>query len=110
MSLPYLKKIDNSDSEPSAYSFIHPSAIPYDRPALRLANRLRWDRLNIVPELQRLFCYYRNTCSIADKTQGAERPNHAETYDEIGKILAQMWSINQLTEVKQLNYYSRDQT
>jgi hypothetical protein len=52
MSLPYLKKIDNSDSEPSAYSFIHPSAILYDRPALRLANRLRWDRLNIVPELQ----------------------------------------------------------
>jgi hypothetical protein len=107
MSLPYLKKIDNSDSEPSAYSFIHPSAILYDRPALRLANRLRWDRLNIVPELQRLFCYYRNTCSIADKIQGFERPNYDETYDEIGKILAQMWSIDQLTEVKQLNYYSR---
>lgn len=107
MSLPYLKKIDNSDSEPSAYSFIHPSAIPYDRPTLRLANRLRWDRLNIVPELQRLFCYYRNTCSIADKIQEFERPNSTETYDEIGKILAQMWSIDQLTEVKQLNYYSR---
>jgi hypothetical protein len=98
MSLPYLKKIDNSDSEPSAYSFIHPSAIPYEQPALRLANRLRWNRL---------FCYYRNTCSIADKIQGFERPNSTETYDEIGKILAQMWSLNQLTEVKQLNYYSR---
>jgi len=109
MSLPYLNKIDNSDSEPSVYSFIHPSAIPYDRLALRLANRLRWDRLNIGPELQRLFRYYRNTCSIADKTQGFERPNFAEAYDEIGKILAQMWSIDQLTEVKQLNYYSRGQ-
>jgi hypothetical protein len=107
MSLPYLKKIDNSDSEPSAYSFIHPSAIPYERPALRLANRLRWDRLNIVPELQRLFCYYRNTCSIADKIQVFERPNSAETYEEIGKLLAQMWSIDRLNEVKQLNYYSR---
>jgi hypothetical protein len=48
-----------------------------------------------------------NTCSIADKTQGFERPNYAETYDEIGKILAQMWSIDRLNEVKQLNYYSR---
>lgn len=107
MSLPYLKKIDNSNSEPSSYSFIHPSAIPYHRPALRLANRLRWDRLNIAPDLDRLFRYYRNTCYIADKTQGFERPNFAETYNEIGKILAQMWSIDQLTEVKQLNYYSR---
>jgi len=48
-----------------------------------------------------------NTCSIADKTPGFERPNYAETYDEIGKILAQMWSIDRLNEVKQLNYYSR---
>ena len=81
MSLPYLKKIDNSDSEPSAYSFIHPSAIPYERLALRLANRLPWDRVNIAPELQRLFCYYRNTCSIANKAQGFERPNSHETYE-----------------------------
>ncbi|MEG5175572.1 hypothetical protein [Microcoleus sp. B3-D7] len=107
MSLPYLKKIDNSGSELSSYSLIHPSALPYDRPALRLSKRLCWDRLNIAPELERLFRYYRNTCSIVDKTQGCERPNSAETYEEIGKILAQMWSIDQLTEVKQLNYYSR---
>ncbi|MEG3849082.1 hypothetical protein QT971_19140 [Microcoleus sp. herbarium19] len=101
MSLPYLNKIDNSDSEPSAYSFIHPSAIPYNRAALRLADRLGWDRLNIAPELDRLFRYYRNTCSIADKTQGFEHPNSGGTYDEMGKILAHMWSIDQLTQVKQ---------
>lgn len=107
MPLPYLKQIDNSGSEPSSYSFIHPSAIPYDRPGLRLINRLRWDRQNIAPELQTLFRYYRNTCSIAQKTQGFESAKSAETYDEIGQLLAQMWSIEQLTEVKQLNYYSR---
>ncbi|MEG4518850.1 hypothetical protein [Microcoleus sp. AT9b-C5] len=109
MSLPYLTK--NSDSNDS---FIHPSAIQYvacgrvaHRPALRLANRLRWDRLNIEPELQRLFRYYRNTCSLANKTQGFEPALEPETYDEIGKILAQMWSIDIITEIKQLNYYSR---
>ncbi|MEG4587220.1 hypothetical protein QUA54_18670 [Microcoleus sp. MOSTC5] len=105
MSLPYLTKIGKAGSE--SFSFIHPSAIPYDRPALRFANRLRWDRLNVAPELDQLYRYYRNTCSIADKTQGLERSNSAETYDVIGKILAQIWSIDQLTEVKQLNYYSR---
>lgn len=106
MSLPYLKKID-SGLEPSSYSLIHPSAIPYDRPAVRFANRLRWDRTNVAPELGKLFRYYRNICSIGEKTQGFEIPKSAESYDEIGKILAQMWSINQLTEVKQFNYYSR---
>ncbi|MEG4497008.1 hypothetical protein QUB05_07355 [Microcoleus sp. F10-C6] len=107
MSLRYLTKIDNSGSEPSSYSFIHPSAIPYDRPALRLANRLRWDRQNIAPELERLFRYYRNTCSIAEKSQGFDYAKSAETYDEIGQRLAQMWSIKELTKVKRLNYYSR---
>lgn len=107
MSLPYLIKIDNSGLEASSYRFIHPSAIPDDRRALRLANRLRWDRLNIAPELERLFRYYRNTCSIAEKSQGFDDAKSAETYDEIGQRLAQMWSIEQLTEVKQLNYYSR---
>ncbi|MEG4044607.1 hypothetical protein [Microcoleus sp. Pol17_C1] len=100
MSLPYLTKIDNS-------TFIHPSAILDDRPALRLANRLRWDRLNIAPELDKLFRYYRNTCSITDKTQGFEAAKSPETYDEIGQLLAQMWSIDQLTEVRKLNYYRR---
>ena len=107
MPLPYLKQIDNSGSEPSSHSFIHPSAIPYDRPALRLANRLRWDRLNIAPELKELFRYYRNTCSIAEKNQGFDHAKSAETYDKIGQLLAQIWSIDQLTKVKQLNYYSR---
>ncbi|MEG4574285.1 hypothetical protein QUA56_16570 [Microcoleus sp. N3A4] len=101
MSLPYLRKIDDSND-----SFIHPSAILYDRPAVRLANRLRWDRLNIEPELQRLFRYYRNTCSLADRTQGFEAAKSPETYAEIGQLLAEMWSIDQLTEVKQLNCYS----
>ncbi|MEG4445073.1 hypothetical protein QUB47_23600 [Microcoleus sp. AT9_B5] len=107
MSLPYLTKIDNLGDKPSSYRFIYPSAIPDNRPALRLANRLHWDRLNIAPELQALFRYYRNTCSIVDKTQGFEAAKSPETYDEIGKLLAQMWSINNLSEVKQLNYYSR---
>lgn len=102
MSLPYLTKIDDSND-----SFIHPSAIQYDQPAVRLSNRLRWDRLNIEPELKRLFRYYRNTCCLVDRTQGFEAAKSPETYDEIGKLLAQMWSIDQLTEVKQLNYYSR---
>ncbi|MEG4350214.1 hypothetical protein QUA74_10780 [Microcoleus sp. LAD1_D3] len=102
MSLPYLTKIDDSND-----SFIHPSAIQYNRPAVKLANRLRWDKLNIEPELQRLFRYYRNTCCLADRTQGFEAAKSPETYDKIGKLLAQMWSIDQLTEVKQLNYYSR---
>ncbi|MEG4210412.1 hypothetical protein [Microcoleus sp. S13_B4] len=109
MSLPYLTKIDDSND-----SFIHPSAIQYvacgrvaHRPAVRLANRLRWDRLNIKPELQRLFRYYRNTCCLVKKTQGFEAAKSPETYAEIGELLAKMWSIDQLTEVKQLNYYSR---
>ena len=116
MSLPFLKKIDNySDSEPSSYSFIHPSAIPYDRPGLRLINRLRWDRQNIAPELDTLFRYYRNTCCLVKKTQGFESAKSAETYEEIGQLLAKMWSMapsrpasyEQLTKVKRLNYYSR---
>ncbi|MEG4455950.1 hypothetical protein [Microcoleus sp. N9_A1] len=109
ISLPYLTKIDDSN-----HSFIHPSAILYvaygrvaHRPAVRLTNRLRWDRLNIKPELQRLFCYYRNTCSLADITQGFEAAKSPETYAEIGQLLAEMWSIEQLTQVKRLNYYSR---
>ena len=108
MPLPYLKKIDNSGSEPSSYSLIHPSAIPYDRPGLRLINRLRWDRVNIQPELGNLFRYYRNTCSISGKTLSFDHAKSAETYDEIGQRLAKMWPIEQLTEAKQLNYYSRD--
>ena len=107
MSLPYLKKIDNSNSEPSFHSFIHPSAIPYDRPGLRLINRLGWDRQNIAPELDTLFRYYRNTCCLVKKTQGFESAKSAETYEEIGQLLAKMWSIEQLTKVKRLNYYSR---
>lgn len=107
MSLPYLLKINNSGGRTDSYRFIDPSAIPDDRPALRLANRLQWDRLNIAPELDKLSRYYRNTCSIVDKTQGFDAAKSPETYDEIGKVLAQMWSIDQLTEVKRLNYYSR---
>jgi hypothetical protein len=106
MSLPYLTKIGNLGStEP--YSLIHPSAIPYDRPAVRLANRLRWNRLNIAPELDKLFRYYRNICSIVEKTQGFEAAKSPETYDEIGQLLAKMWSIDKLTEVRKLNYYRR---
>ncbi|MEG4248718.1 hypothetical protein [Microcoleus sp. Pol10D4] len=103
MSLPYLTKIDNSKLN----FFIHPDAIPHDRPSLKLINRLRWDRLNVAPELDRLYRYYRNTCSLANKTQGFEPAISPETYEEIGKLLAQMWSIDRLTEVKQLKYYSR---
>lgn len=99
MLLPYLTRIDNS--------FIHPDAIPNDRPALRLANRLRWDRLNVAPELDQLYRYYHNTCSVQHKAQGFESAKSLETYDEIGNILAQMWSIDIITEIKQLNYYSR---
>ncbi|MEG4594152.1 hypothetical protein QUB00_20425 [Microcoleus sp. F8_C2] len=102
MLLPYLTKIDDSGS-----SFIHPDAIPNERSALRLINRLRWDKLNVAPELDQLYRYYRNTCSLATKTQGFEPAKSPETYYEIGKILAQMWSIDRLNEVKQLNYYSR---
>ncbi|MEG4533012.1 hypothetical protein [Microcoleus sp. D2_18a_D3] len=102
MSLPYLTKIDDFN-----HSFIHPSAKHYDRPTVRLDNRLRWDRLNIEPELKRLFRYYRNTCPLADRTQGFEAAKSPETYAEIGELVAKMWSIDQLTEVKQLNYYSR---
>ncbi|MEG4396568.1 hypothetical protein [Microcoleus sp. BROC3] len=103
MSLPYLTKIDDSSD-----SFIHPSAIQYNRPAVRLANRLRWDRLNIEPELQRLFRYYRNTCSLTDRTQNFEAAKSPKTYDKIGQLLANMWSKEQLTEVRKLNYYSRE--
>ncbi|MEG4084890.1 hypothetical protein [Microcoleus sp. POL10_C6] len=102
MSLPYLTKISDSND-----SFIHPSAIQYDQLAVRLANRLRWKRLNIEPELETLFRYYRNTCSFADRTHGFEAAKSPETYAEIGQLLAKMWSLDQLTEVKQLNYYSR---
>ncbi|MEG5063160.1 hypothetical protein QUB33_06000 [Microcoleus sp. B3-A4] len=107
MSLPYLTKIDNSDLEAAFYGLIHPLDIPDDRPALRLANRLRWDRLNIEPELQALFRYYRNTCSIVNKTQGFDAAKSHETYDEIGQLLANMWSIEQLTALQKLNYYRR---
>jgi len=107
MSLPYLKKIDNSDSEPSAYSFIHPSAILYDRPALRLANRLRWDRLNIVPELQRLFCYYPIPVLLQTKPRDLSVLTMLKLMTKLARFELRMWSIDRLNEVKQLNYYSR---
>ncbi|MEG4396453.1 hypothetical protein QUB30_29130 [Microcoleus sp. BROC3] len=78
--------------------------------------KLAWEVENIEPELEELYPYYKDYCYIFltphcdEKYVGPGYGNYRdclEKYDEIGRRLAQMWPIDQVTETRKINHYSR---
>ncbi|MEG4594151.1 hypothetical protein QUB00_20420 [Microcoleus sp. F8_C2] len=84
---------------------------------VRLTAKLRWERKHIEPELGELFCYYDHCCYIfltpqcdeeyVGKGYGFYRDDCLDKYETIGKILASLWSIEEETEERKVNHYSR---
>ncbi|MEG4497007.1 hypothetical protein QUB05_07350 [Microcoleus sp. F10-C6] len=82
-----------------------------------LTAKLRWERENIEPELGGLSPYYRHRCYIfltphcheeyVGEGYGVYSENSADKYEKIGTILAKMWPIEEVTEVRKMDYYSR---
>ena len=78
--------------------------------------KLCWEQEHIEPELGELYGYYRHTCYIFLTPQCDEEyvgegygfyHSRMEEYDEIGRRLAKLWSIEQVTEERKINHYSR---
>lgn len=97
--LPYLTKSPDLSDLP-----LDPAQIPCSRPALKLRARLRWDRKHVEPELGNLFIYYRNSCSLSDGRKTCSEL--VAKYDEIGRRLAKMWSIDCEIPGRKFNHYS----
>ncbi|MEG4970458.1 hypothetical protein QUB11_27990 [Microcoleus sp. B6-A1] len=101
----------SSDSKESSTKLDFPSLFR------RLTAKLRWERKHIEPELGELFCYYDHKCYIfltppcdeeyVGEGYGFYRNDRTEQYEEIGRRLAKMWSIDQETEERKVNHYSR---
>ncbi|MEG4518851.1 hypothetical protein [Microcoleus sp. AT9b-C5] len=82
----------------------------------KLNAKLRWEKEHIKPVLGELFQSYGDTCYIfltfgcdegyVGKGYGFYHSRTAD-YDEIGRRLAQLWSIEQVTEERKVNHYSR---
>ncbi|MEG4574284.1 hypothetical protein QUA56_16565 [Microcoleus sp. N3A4] len=82
----------------------------------RLTAKLRWEKEHIEPELGKLFPSYDDKCYIfltphCDEEYVGEGygfyHSRMEEYDEIGRRLAKLWSIDQETEERKVNHYSR---
>ena len=81
-----------------------------------LAAKVRWEKEHIKPVLGDLFLSYGDTCYIlltfsCDEGYVGEGygfyHSRTEEYDEIGRRLAKLWPIEQLTEERKVNHYSR---
>ena len=82
----------------------------------KLTAKLRWEKEHIKPVLGELFPSYDDTCYIFLTFQCDEGyvgkgygfyHSRTEEYDEIGRRLAQMWLIEQETQDRKVNHYSR---
>lgn len=81
-----------------------------------LTAKLRWEKKHIKPVLGELFPSYDDRCYIF-LTFGCDEGyvgegygfyhSRIEEYDEIGRRLAKLWSIEQETEERKVNHYSR---
>lgn len=102
-----------------------PEPEPESKPAPRfdadlafqqLTTKLRWEKEHIKPVLSELFPSYDDICYIF-LTFGCDEGyvgegygfyhSRTEEYDEIGRRLAKLWSIEQETEDRKVNHYSR---
>jgi len=80
-----------------------------------LTAKLRWEKEHIKPVLGELFPSYDDPCFIF-LTFGCDEGyvgegygfyhSRIEEYDEIGRRLAKLWSIEQETEERKVNHYS----
>jgi len=82
----------------------------------QLTAKLCWEKEHIKPVLGDLFLSYGDTCYIfltfsCDEGYVGEGygfyHSRTEEYDEIGRRLAKLWPIEQETEERKVNHYSR---
>ena len=82
----------------------------------KLTAKLRWEKEHIEPELGELFPSYDDKCYIFLTPQCDEGyvgegydfyHSRIEQYEEVGRRLAKLWSIDQETEERKVNHYSR---
>lgn len=118
MTIRFQKKSEKFP-EPSSNTLADSStkSEPKESIFVRLTAKLRWERKHIEPELGELYGYYRHTCYIFLTPQcdeeyvgegyGFYRDDRTEQYEEIGRRLAKLWSIDQETEERKVNHYSR---
>ncbi|MEG4455949.1 hypothetical protein [Microcoleus sp. N9_A1] len=82
----------------------------------KLTAKLRWEQKHIKPVLGELFPSYDDRCYIF-LTFGCDEGyvgegygfyhSRMEEYEEIGRRLAKLWPIEQETEERKVNHYSR---
>ncbi|MEG4171177.1 MULTISPECIES: hypothetical protein [unclassified Microcoleus] len=82
----------------------------------KLTAKVRWEKEHIKPVLGELFSSYDDRCFIfltfecdkgyVGKGYGFYHSRTAD-YDEIGRRLAQLWPIEEETEERKVNHYSR---
>ncbi|MEG4455948.1 hypothetical protein [Microcoleus sp. N9_A1] len=112
-------KFPNSDPDPQPKSELEsePSnSKPKESMFAKFTAKLAWEIKNIEPELDELFPYYKDYCFIfltphcdeeyVGEGYGTYR-DCLDKYDEIGRRLAKMWPIDQVTEDRKINHNSR---
>ncbi|MEG4210413.1 hypothetical protein [Microcoleus sp. S13_B4] len=77
----------------------------------KLTAKLRWEKEHIKPVLGEMYPSYDDKCIIfltfrCDEGYGFYH-SRIEEYEEIGRRLAQLWSIEQVTEDRKVNHNSR---
>lgn len=110
------KKNQSSKPEPEPESNTSESK-PKESMFAKFTAKLAWKIENIEPELAELYPCYKHYCYIfltphcdekyVGPGYGNYRENRTAEYDEIGRRLAKMWPIDQVTEARKINHYSR---
>ncbi|MEG5035328.1 hypothetical protein [Microcoleus sp. AT3-D2] len=111
------KKNQNSQPEPKPEPESNTSeGKPKESMFKKFTAKLGWEIEYIEPDLDELYPYYKDHCYIfltphcdqgyVGEGYGTYR-DCIEKYEEIGRRLAKMWPIDEVTEARKINHYSR---